>query len=351
MFGSVGGGVATGNSLANIAQGLRSGTATGEAQAALGAAGLANKGGAFGGASSNVGGALGAAGGVLGVYNGIQQGGVLGYGNAAAGALRAGSGLASLAGNAGLAGNLGNAAGALAVPLSIYSEVQNWKSGATGSDALSGAETGAAIGSIVPGLGTAAGALIGGAAGALSSVFGPGKQDPETADVNNLINATSQSGNTPAIAASVQNPYLQIAGLFDDKSSTLPMYQQYGRTGEQQFTNDMVTKINDAVASGTISKSSTPQEVYNNVVAPWVAGMGNGWSNVGSTYQATTQGLLQDMVSQYMAGTASTNWKAVGGDSPFASLPAFGSAASTPAPYLGNIGNLSYGARSANQRM
>jgi hypothetical protein len=234
-----------------------------------------------------------------------------------------------LAGNAALASDLGATAGYIAAPLAVYSAVENYKSGATASDAMQGAEAGAAIGSIIPGVGTLIGGVVGGAVGAIASAFGPGAKDAETMTSDQIINATSASGNSQQVAASVQNPYLALAGLMDEHHSTLPMYQQYGRMGEQKFTNDMVTQINNAYKAGTINANSTPQQVYNSVVAPWVAGMGSGWNNVGSTYTATTQGLLQDMVSQYMNGTASQNWKAVGGDSPFGNLPGYGG---TPAP-------------------
>ena len=280
---------------------------------------------------------VGVGGNLLGLYNGIEKGGVVGDTGAAVNAAQ----LAAKAGQAGAAagtfggassevgsaaGELGAVAGYAAIPLAAYNAVNNYQSGNAGADALNDAELGAAIGSVVPVIGTAIGAVGGAVVGALSSLAGPGRQDAETADVNQVINATGQNGNSASVAASVQNPYLNLAGLFDDKSSTLPMYQQYGRMGEQQFTTDMVSQINDAYKAGTINSSSTPQQVYNSVVAPWVGGMGQGWSDVGATYTATTEGLLQDMVSQYMAGTASQNWKAVGGDSPFQNLPSYGGA-------------------------
>lgn len=217
------------------------------------------------------------------------------------------------------------ALGAAAVPLALYNEINNWQSGATGSDALAGAGTGAAIGSVVPVIGTALGALIGGAGGALSSLFGPGKTDPETQGVQKLINAVGANpGQASAITSSVQNPYLGLAGLFDERSSTLPMYAKYGRMGEQKFTNDLASQLNGALKSGAITQSTSPTDAYNKVIAPWVASMGNGWNNVGQTYQQTTQGLLQQMTAQYMNGTANSQWKAIGGDSPFANLTAFG---------------------------
>jgi hypothetical protein len=325
LFGSAGSSAATAGSLFNIAQGLRSGTPTGQAQAAIGSAQLANKAGAFGSQSANAGAGLGIAGGALGIYNGIKQGGVAGYGGAAVGALQAGSGIASLANNSTWATGLGSAAGYVAAPLAVYNAVANYKSGATGSDALNGAEAGAAVGSIIPGIGTVIGGVIGGAVGALSSAFGPGAKDAETAGVQNIINATSQNGNSSQVAQSVSNPYIGLAGLFDERSSTLPMYQEYGRMGESKFTNGMINQINQAYQAGTINKNSTPQQVYSAVVAPWVNSMGSGYSNVGSTYTATTQGLVQNMVEQYMNGSYKTAWQSVGGQQIAANAPAYGS--------------------------
>lgn len=291
---------------------------------------MANKAGAFGSSNPSLSAGLGIAGGGLGIYNGLQQGGISGYGGATVGALRVGAGAASLAGDSALSTGLSSAAGYVAAPLAVYNAVKNYQSGNYVGNTLNDAAAGAAIGSVVPVIGTAIGAVVGGAVGLISSAIGPGKTDPETQDVKSLINAVgSNPSQASAITSSVQNPYVQLAGLFDENSSTLPMYQQYGRMGEQKFTTDMVSQINNAVSKGTISSTSTPEQVYNQVVAPWVASMGNGWSNVGSTYTATTQGLLQQMVSQYVSGQAQSDWKSVGGTSIFSGLPQFGGGTSS----------------------
>jgi hypothetical protein len=304
-----------------IYQGATSSNPLAQARAAVSAAKLGNNlysnaSGAGTPASGSVSGDIntGATGALdaLGVYQGLQQGGWQGDTRAGASALQ-GAGL--LAGNSALS----TAGGALLVPLDLYNEINSYQSGNTGSDAMSGAETGAAIGSIIPGIGTAIGGLVGGAAGALASAFGPGKTDAETSDVQNVINATSANQNNSGVAASVQDPYLQLAGLMDERSSTLPEYQQFGRMGEQSFTNDMVDKINQAVEANP-SLASDPNAVYSQVVAPWVNSMGSGYNNVGSTYAATNQGLLEDMTQQYLSGNAATDWAAVGGDDPFANI-------------------------------
>ena len=205
------------------------------------------------------------------------------------------------------------ALGAVAVPLSIYSEIGNWQSGNTGMDALGGAESGAAVGTaIMPGIGTAIGAIGGALAGALSSAFGPGKVDPENA---NFEQYTQAFNKTPAaqqaqVAAGVQNPYLPLAGYFDLRSGQLkgqnPIYSTYGRMGEQKFTNDLIGKIQSAQAQGI----TDPTKVYNSVVQPWINSMG-AWND--SNKNAMT-GLIQNMTGQILAGTYKQNFKSIGGD-------------------------------------
>lgn len=307
---------------AGIYAGIKRGGVTGDTGAALNASKLATGAGLFGGNTGYLNQAAGYGSNILGIYSGLQRGGVQGDASAAVNAVGLGSKLGAFGG---ASGQIGQLAGYAAVPFAVANFVESYQSGKTGSDALAGAEAGASIGSVVPVVGTALGAVIGGAVGAIASAFGPGAKDPETNVSDSLINYTSAHGNSQQAAQGVQNPYLALAGLMDEHSSTLPMYAKYGRMGEQKFTNDMVSQINKAAQQGIISPNSSPQDVYNQVVAPWVASMGSGWNNVGSTYTATTQGLLQDMVTQYMSGTAAQNWKARGGDTPFSSLPAYGS--------------------------
>lgn len=340
-----------GNSL-GILSGLQQGGVRGYTNAALNAGKLAGR--FTGDPTINQG--VGALANAYNIYNGLQQGGVAGYGGAAASA-------GQLAGN--LLNNpaLSTVSGYVAAPLALYNFGKNWKSGATGSDAASGVAAGAAVGSVVPVVGTALGALIGGAGGALSSAFGPGAIDPETHAVQGLLDyvgANPQQGKRAA--SQIDNPYLGLAGLMDRRESTLPMYQQYGRAGEQKFATDLTGNINDAFTAGKgidtgplkgdvwskdpstgnyilttptggktiVPASEAASQVYNSTVDPWVSGMGSGWNNVGSTYQDTTKGLLTDMVSQYMSGQAPTNWKAIGGDSPFANLTSFAGGPTPP---------------------
>jgi hypothetical protein len=298
---------------------LSRGGAVGDARAATGSAKLATSAGAFGGKTGALNSVAGDANNLLSIYTGLKQGGVGGYGGAAVNAAQLGSKLGAF-GNYSSA--VGTAAGYAAAPLALYNEVKNWQSGNTGSDALGGASTGAAIGSIVPGIGTVVGGLVGGAVGALSSAFGPGKTDPET---NNWSSFLTANNKQPGLASQVSNPYGLIAGVFDEHGgSSVPMVQKYGRMGEQKFTNDMATTINSALAKGVISKTDSPQTVYQKVVLPWTNSMGTGWKNVGPEYTNAIQGLLQQMTTQYVSGQAQSQWKAIGGDNPFKNLPKYG---------------------------
>lgn len=324
------GGLATAGSIANIAQGLRSGSPTGQAQAALGTAGLANRAGAFGGAGSAVGSGLGVAGGILGAYNGIQQGGVQGYGSAAVGGLRAASGIANLAGDSGLASGLGSAAGYVGAPLSVYNAIANYQSGATGSDALNGAEAGASIGAFGGPVTAAIGAVIGGAVGAISSAFGNGKVDPENSNFNGFTQAYNAATTPQAkaqVAASTADPYLPLAGLFDLRSNqikgNIPIVAQYGRQGEAQFTTDMFSQMNKAVDNGTISKTSSTDDIMSKVVQPWINSFGKG--QMSDSNAGAINAMISGLVDDYRTGDTA-QLKPVGGQtSPFASLPAFGS--------------------------
>lgn len=292
-------GLSDAGSALGIAGGIQRGGVGGYGQAAV------NAGKLYGNlAGSSIGKGAGALGSALGIYQGIRQGGASGYGQAAVNA-------GQLAGVPGM--------GYIAAPLALYNFGKGWRSGATGADAMSGATTGAEIGSYFGPLGTLAGGVIGGAAGALSSAFGPGAKDPETYAVQNVIDATSKNKNNPGVAASVDNPYLMLAGLMDRRESTLPEYAQYGRMGEQKFTNDLVSQINSATkANPTLAKD--PNAMYSQVVSPWINKMGSGYSNVGPEYTATNQGLLEDMTKQYMSGEASQDWKSIGGQSPFSDI-------------------------------
>jgi len=319
-LGSIGAGLSTAGTLAGIVGGLESHTPVGEAGAALSAASLANKTGVLGTPSSTVNTELGAAGGALGLYQGLERGGVAGDLTAASGAARLGSGVANLAGDSSLATGLGDVAGAIAIPLAAYNEITNWRSGATGSDALGGAETGATVGSVFGPIGAGIGAVIGGAVGALSSLFGGGKTDPESLSLSKVTSSYSsayaQNPQGAQQALSEMSPaqsFQMLAGAFDAKNNTpghsQPIAQVWGRMQEGAFVNDMAAQINSAVESGAISPSTPPAQVYAQVVQPWINSKTNGQGILGGANGegGVLTGAIQNLIGAYMGGQLTSN--------------------------------------------
>jgi hypothetical protein len=354
---------------AGVVGGVDKGGVSGYGGAAVNAGSLAGKLGLLGSKTSGLNQGIAGAGNVLGIYNGINQGGVNGYGGAAVNAAQLGA-RAGAFGSA--SGAVGNAAGWAAVPLNLYNEIKGWKSGATGSDALSGAVTGAGIGQMVipvPFLGAGIGALVGGAAGALSSVFGNGRVDPENANWNGYTGAWNQvadagkkAGATDDQIAAAQknltsqvtNPYGALAGYFDLRDNQVkgnnPLYAQYGRMGEEKFTNDLVSQINAATKAGTIGPNDDASAIYSKVVQPWEDSWGKGQST--DSNSAAMQGLLTQMISQYEGGTASDNWLGAGGQKAFANLgrPPTGTPTSPTGPSIADADQLNAMAAAHDQQ-
>lgn len=290
-----------------VYQGLQQGGASGYGSAAINAGKLANSTGAFGDSASGVGTGLGVAGNALGIYNGVKQGGVAGYGGAAANAASIGGQVAGV-GSAFVSGPV--------AALDLYNEIKGWESGNTGKDALQGAETGAAVGTmILPGIGTVIGAVGGAIAGGISSAFGNGRVDPENQNFEGYTQAYNKAppGQQSQLAQSVENPYTVLAGYFDLRDNQLkgsnPIYKTYGRMGEQQFTNDLVNQVRLGQAHGI----TDPQSMMSSVVQPWLQSFGD-WQD--SNKGAMTS-LIQNMTGQIMSGTYTKNFKAVGGQQVF----------------------------------
>lgn len=331
---------------AGIVGGVGQGGVSGYGKAAINTGSLAGKLGLLD-KNSGTSMGLGDAANALSIYNGLKQGGVGGYTGAAVGAGQLGlnAGIQSGALSAAQAAPYLQGLNYAAIPLNLFNEVKNWQSGATGSDALAGAGTGASIGTaVLPGIGTAVGALLGGAAGALSSAFGNGKVAPENANwvgytgaYNDIAKQGAAQGASPDQIAAVQqnmqsrvsNPYGALAGYFDLRNNQVkgnnPLYQQYGRMGEQKFTNDLVGQINDATKAGKIGSNDSASDIYSKVVQPWEDSWGKGQST--DSNKDAMQGLLTQMISQYEGGTASENWLGRSGDKAFANLPAPGTTA------------------------
>lgn len=293
---------------------LQQGGIKADVHAAASAAKLGSNLGAFGSSAATVGGLAADVSNLGNIISGIQQGGVEGYGGAAINT----AALAARTGALGsMSGTVGAVAGPLAGAISLYEFAKNWQSGATGSDALAGAQTGATIGAIAGPMGALVGAGIGAAVGALSSAFGGGKADPETMGLNNYV---PQFNKNPQIA-SMLNPaqnYQLLAGVFDAKDNapghSTALEQHYGRMGEGAFMNDVFTQVNNAIQSGQISSSATPAQIYSQVVNPYLQSRGmaiqtNGSQNFttssGNNFGGAMQAAVQSLIGQWQSGTLS----------------------------------------------
>jgi hypothetical protein len=331
----------------SVFAGFTKGGTAGDTSAALAATQLAAKNNLLGSSSSNIGTAASDLGAGIGLVEGIEQGGVEGYGTAAVSGLRLASSVGGATGllSSGVAADLSSAASDIAAPLALYNEISTWQSGATGSDALAGAESGAAVGSIVPGIGTAIGAVVGAAVGALSSLFGGGKTDPESLSLSNVTKQYTAAYNEDPTGAqqalsqmSPAQSFQLLAGAFDAKNDTpghsQPLEQALGRMGEGTFLTDMAGKINSAVSSGQIAANATPGQVYASVVQPWITSITNGQGILGGQNGegGVLTGAVQNLIGAYMGGQLTSSTPIGVSGQAATTLPAFAGAGAPQAP-------------------
>ena len=309
-----------------LGTGIGSGTGRGQVTAATSAAKLGSNLGAFGSSSGAIGSFAGDVANLTNIITGIQQGGVTGYGGAAVNT-------AALAARTGALGSMSSEVGAVAAPLAsalaIYNFAKQWQSGATGADALRGAQAGATVGAEFGLVGAIPGALIGAAVGAASSIFGPGREDPENIGWNQYASAYQKGGAAGVAGATPSQNFQMLSGIFDARGSNIPFYNAFGRMGENQFMQGMTGQINSALAQGKIQPSDNPSTIYSKVVEPWINSMSpGGWQNT-STIQGAPEkqavgNLLTSMIGQYQQGQiTSTSKLGIGGQS-IAGLQSFG---------------------------
>lgn len=315
------------------------GGAGGYSQAALSGAGLAAKNGAFGANTGAVNTGIGYGTNLLGAYQGFSTGGVAGN---AEGALN----VAELGARAGAFGSaadtaIGQYAPFVGAALADFNAVKNWQSGNTGGDALNGAEagasTGAAVGSIVPGIGTAigavAGGLIGGVVGAASSAFGGGKADPETTNFNSMVAQNAKSGGQIVSQLNPSQAYQSLAGMMDAKDNTAGHSTQlelaFGRMGEGSLMTQMTQQINDAIQGGKISPTANAQQLYSQVVEPWLQSK-NAYvpqdaviSSNGTKNNGTVDSLLTQLIGQWQSGALTAQSQVGVSGQTIAGLPSF----------------------------
>ena len=132
--------------------------------------------------------------------------------------------------------------------------------------------------------------------------------------LNNYVPAYQKN---PAIASSLTSAqnYQLLAGVFDAKDNapghSTALEQHYGRMGEGAFMNDVFTQVNNAIQSGKISASTSPAQIYSQVVAPYLnsKGMGiqtNGSQNFttssGTNFGGAMQAAVQNLIGQWQSG-------------------------------------------------
>jgi hypothetical protein len=276
-----------------IAAGLESGTATGKARAALGATQLASK---AGWVSPQANATAGNLMNVLGIYSGLKQGGVGGYSGAAVNAAQLGAKAGAFGG---ASGTVGAAAGYAAIPLSLYNEVTTWQSGATASDALAGAETGAAIGSVVPVVGTLVGAVLGGIGGAISSLFGSGKKGAAAGSWDQLTKSNALQ-KTPGRDFSAHSWSEAFKGMLDEGNNIFA-----GGGKDRHKDPDALAKPLEQQVQGAMAKlgpNATTDQVYNQVIVPWMQSSGSGlnWNVLKNEPQQ--QLMIKSAVDRVLAG-------------------------------------------------
>lgn len=163
--------------------------------------------------------------------------------------------------------------------LSAYNEVKNWSSGATGSDALQGAETGAAIGTAVaPGIGTVIGGVIGGVVGAASSLFGGGKQSVGDAEWR----AFSKNPNVnPTSISDADMQHIFGGGYTSNingglKTLNAALAKKYGNQNSEQgqawnYNNFIKDTVSQAQKAGQITAGMSPSDIYTKIIQPATA--------------------------------------------------------------------------------
>ena len=80
---------------------------------------------------------------------------------------------------------------------------------------------------------------------------------------------------------------------------------QYGRTGNEDFLYDMTQLINQAVGAGNIRPGATADEIYANVVKPWLSTMSSGPDN--DAARSVQDFMMTDLIYNYMLGRPISN--------------------------------------------
>jgi hypothetical protein len=251
---------------------------------------------------------------VSNIYSGIKAGTPLGYTSAGVNAAELATQMGAQIPGAQYLPGIGDA-------LSLYQFAHNWQSGATGADALAGAQTGATIGtSILPGVGTVVGAAIGAGVGALSSAFGGGRTSQEgqmsrnvnqqLANASDTQRASAMASMTPAQATQ----YIQGVMSAHDQSPghAEPIQLVWGKDNSSGFIRDMTSQINSAIKSNPAIAQMSASQIYNQVVAPWLQSKGAAINPNQKGYGGSDEGknlidAVTNIIGQWQSGALTSS--------------------------------------------
>ena len=98
-----------------------------------------------------------------------------------------------------------------------------------------------------------------------------------------------------------------LAGIFDSRGTSIPLFNQFGRMGEGRFSTAMFNQVNSAISSGKVAPNASPQDIYNQVVQPWINSMSpQGWQNTttsgGASEKAAIGNMLTNFIGQWQTG-------------------------------------------------
>lgn len=325
--------------------------------AAAGAAGYAGNKGYLG---STVQGALGKAGGYLkGLLGGGSSGADALTGVDAAGGFGSAPGIGTVVGNNPLLWGGASAAdlagaGASAMPALTAADIAG--SAGIGGDAAIAASLQGSADAGIAGLGADAGAAgADAAAGGMGSMLGTlGTVAPYLAAAAALGYGVSRVAGNPGAqeakpwqgftSAYNSNPTAALSGLnpssaYQDLASVMsaennspghsqPIEQVFGRMGEQNLMDQMTAQINSQIAAGKIARNATPQQIYQQVVSPWLASknasIANQYTSKGQAEAPALQADLTSLIGDWQNGSLNANSRVGSGGQTISGLQAFG---------------------------
>lgn len=205
------------------------------------------------------------------------------------------------AAGAGASGSLAGLAGPAALIGGGLLAAQGISKGKEGQAALGGGIAGA--GASLMGLGALGPlGLAGAAIGAIGASLVNTKEFGDVALRNywNAVDAGRGIGETDP------NELAQgFINFYRTNKNEFPGQAKYGRTGNEDFMQDMKRTINSAIEQGTITPSATPQEIHAKVVQPWLDTMGQGPQNAEA--RAIQDFMMQDLIASYQRGAPISN--------------------------------------------